>query len=98
MKYRQKGAALGRVGEVSGPLPASSQVCLTLPVRVNAVVPGEIATAILSPGTDRIVEEQVPMRRLGRPEEVAEVVCFLAGGLSSYVTGSEIPINGGQHV
>lgn len=67
-------------------------------VRVNAVSPGEIETAILSPGTDRIVQEQVPMRRLGRPEEVAEVVVFLAAAQSSYVTGSEIPINGGQHV
>ena len=67
-------------------------------VRVNAVAPGEIESAILSPGTDRVVEEQVPMKRLGRPEEVADVVCFLAGSQSSYVTGSEIPINGGQHV
>lgn len=67
-------------------------------IRVNAVSPGEIETAILSPGTDRIIQEQVPMRRLGRPEEVAEVVVFLAGAQSSYVTGSEIPINGGQHI
>lgn len=67
-------------------------------VRVNAVAPGEIETTILSPGTDRIVETQVPMRRLGRPEEVAEVVYFLASAQSSYVTGSEIHINGGQHI
>lgn len=67
-------------------------------VRVNAVAPGEIETAILSAGTDRIVETQVPMRRLGRPEEVAEVVHFLASRHASYVTGSEIPINGGQHI
>lgn len=67
-------------------------------VRVNAVAPGEIETAILSPGTDRIIEAQVPMKRLGRPEEVAEVVYFLASGQASYVTGSEIHINGGQHV
>lgn len=67
-------------------------------VRVNAVAPGEIETSILSPGTDRIIEAQVPMKRLGRPEEVAEVVYFLASGQASYVTGSEIHINGGQHV
>lgn len=67
-------------------------------VRVNAVAPGEIETAILSAGTDQIVETQVPMRRLGRPEEVAEVVHFLASSRSSYVTGTEIDINGGQHV
>ncbi|WP_330220522.1 SDR family oxidoreductase [Sulfitobacter sp. HI0129] len=45
-----------------------------------------------------MVDRQVPMRRLGRPEEVAEVVHFLASTQSSYVTGSEIPINGGQHI
>lgn len=67
-------------------------------VRVNAVAPGEIETSILSAGTDKIVETQIPMKRLGRPEEVAEVVYFLASSQSSYVTGSEIHINGGQHV
>ncbi|MEM8648910.1 MAG: SDR family oxidoreductase [Pseudomonadota bacterium] len=67
-------------------------------VRVNAVSPGEIATSILSPGTDQIVEEKVPMKRLGSPEEVAEVVTFLCSEKSSYVNGAEIPINGGQHL
>ena len=67
-------------------------------VRVNAVSPGEIATSILSPGTDEIVERDIPMRRLGSPEEVAEVVTFLCSGHSSYVNGAEIPINGGQHL
>ncbi len=67
-------------------------------VRVNAVSPGEISTSILSPGTDQIVEEKVPMKRLGSPEEVAEVVTFLCSEKSSYVNGAEIPINGGQHL
>lgn len=67
-------------------------------VRVNAISPGEIATSILSPGTDQIVQEQVPMKRLGSPEEVAEVVTFLCSSKSSYVNGAEIPINGGQHL
>ncbi|MEP1651944.1 MAG: SDR family NAD(P)-dependent oxidoreductase [Paracoccaceae bacterium] len=67
-------------------------------VRVNAVAPGEIKTAILSPGTEKIVETEVPMKRLGRPEEVAEVVYFLSSSQSSYVNGTEIHINGGQHI
>lgn len=67
-------------------------------IRVNAVAPGEIETSILSAGTDKIVETQIPMKRLGRPEEVAEVVHFLASKHASYVTGSEIHINGGQHI
>ncbi len=67
-------------------------------VRVNAVSPGEIATSILSPGTDELVERQVPMKRLGSPQEVAEVVTFLCSEKSSYINGAEIPINGGQHL
>ncbi|HEY8612907.1 MAG TPA: SDR family oxidoreductase, partial [Roseomonas sp.] len=67
-------------------------------VRVNAIAPGEIDTAILSPGTEDIVERQIPMRRLGTAEEVAETILFLCSGASSYVNGAEIHINGGQHV
>ena len=66
-------------------------------VRVNAVAPGEILTSILSPGTDEVVEREVPMKRLGSPEEVAEVVYFLCGAPASYVNGAEIHIDGGQH-
>ncbi|WP_299298501.1 SDR family oxidoreductase [uncultured Tateyamaria sp.] len=67
-------------------------------VRVNAVSPGEIATSILSPGTEEMVERDVPMKRLGNPQEVAEVVSFLCSAKSSYINGAEIPINGGQHL
>jgi len=67
-------------------------------IRVNAISPGEIDTAILSPGTEKIVEEQIPMRRLGEPEEVAKAIYFLCSEQSSYVNGAELHINGGQHV
>jgi NAD(P)-dependent dehydrogenase (short-subunit alcohol dehydrogenase family) len=67
-------------------------------IRVNAISPGEIHTSILSPGTDRIVREQIPMRRLGEPEEVAKAIYFLCTEQSSYVNGAELHINGGQHV
>lgn len=66
-------------------------------IRVNAIAPGEIDTAILSPGTDKIVE-QIPMRRLGTPDEVAKIIYVLCTEMSSYVNGAEIHINGGQHV
>lgn len=69
-----------------------------LGVRVNAISPGEIDTAILSPGTEKIVREQIPMRRLGEPEEVAKAIYFLCTDQSSYVNGAELHINGGQHV
>ncbi len=67
-------------------------------IRVNAISPGEIDTAILSPGTDRIVKEHIPMRRLGEPAEVAKAIYFLCTEQSSYVNGAELHINGGQHV
>jgi len=67
-------------------------------VRANAIAPGEISTAILSEGTDALVAAEVPMKRLGRPEEVAETIHFLCTNASSYVNGAEIHINGGQHV
>ncbi|MEZ5885501.1 MAG: SDR family oxidoreductase [Paracoccaceae bacterium] len=68
-----------------------------LGVRVNAIAPGEIETSILSPGTEKIVEG-LPMRRLGQPSEVADVIWFLCSDQSSYVTGTEIEVNAGQHV
>ena len=68
-----------------------------LGVRVNAIAPGEIDTAILSPGTEQIVET-LPLRRLGLPEEVAKAIYYLCTDQSSYVTGAELHINGGQHV
>ena len=68
-----------------------------LGIRVNAIAPGEIDTAILSPGTEKIVE-QIPMQRLGTPDEVANIIYVLCTETSSYVNGAEIHINGGQHV
>jgi NAD(P)-dependent dehydrogenase (short-subunit alcohol dehydrogenase family) len=68
-----------------------------LGIRVNAIAPGEIDTAILSPGTEKIVE-QIPMQRLGTPDEVAKIIYVLCTETSSYVNGAEIHINGGQHV
>lgn len=67
-------------------------------IRVNSISPGEIDTSILSPGTGKIVEEQIPMHRLGSPEEVARAIYFLCSEQSSYVHGAELHINGGQHV
>jgi len=66
-------------------------------IRVNAIAPGEIDTAILSPGTEKLVEA-IPLRRLGATSEVADIIFFLCSQQASYVTGSEIHINGGQHV
>ena len=99
----------GRVHPFAGAAYATSKAALAaltremahdfgpLGVRVNAIALGEVETAILSPGTDKIVET-LPLRRLGQPKEVADVIWFLCSDRSSYISGSEIPINGGQHV
>ncbi len=66
-------------------------------VRVNAIAPGEIETSILSADTEKLVE-QIPLRRLGKPEEVARTIYFLCSESSSYVSGTEVEINGAQNV
>jgi 3-oxoacyl-[acyl-carrier protein] reductase len=68
-------------------------------VRVNAVAPGFIKTAMTDKLTDSQKEallSQVPLSRLGNPEEVASVVLFLASELASYITGEVIQITGGM--
>jgi len=67
-------------------------------IRTNAIAPGEIDTAILSPGTNELVHRAVPMGRLGEPREVAETIYFLCSGASSYINGASIYVDGGQHV
>jgi NAD(P)-dependent dehydrogenase (short-subunit alcohol dehydrogenase family) len=67
-------------------------------VRVNAIAPGEIRTEMVSPETEARFAPVIPMRRIGIPEEVANVIFFLCSSASSYVTGEEIQINGGQHL
>ena len=68
-----------------------------LGVRVNAVAPGEIETQMLSPETDVLIP-RIPLQRLGTPEDVAAAILYLCSPESSYVTGTEIFITGGQHL
>ena len=72
-------------------------------IRVNAVCPGFIDTSMLRMMDDaeagrRILDETVPLRRLGRPEEVAELIAFLSSDEAGYVTGVAVPIDGGGTV
>jgi NAD(P)-dependent dehydrogenase (short-subunit alcohol dehydrogenase family) len=66
-------------------------------VRVNAISPGEIETSMIGPEYQAMAKD-IPLRRLGQPEEVASMIYILCSEQSSYVNGSEIHINGGQHV
>ncbi|QIM51891.1 3-oxoacyl-ACP reductase FabG [Hydrogenophaga crocea] len=70
-------------------------------VRVNAVAPGFIETPILGTIPDKVIAEmqqRVPLRRLGRPEEIASVYAFLASDDASYVNGAVIEVSGGMSV
>jgi NAD(P)-dependent dehydrogenase (short-subunit alcohol dehydrogenase family) len=67
-------------------------------ITVNCVAPGFIGTemvaAIPAPVLEKVIEK-IPQRRLGTPEEVARVVCFLLEDESSYITGAVYTVNGG---
>jgi acetoacetyl-CoA reductase/3-oxoacyl-[acyl-carrier protein] reductase len=67
-------------------------------VTVNAVTPGLIATEMTAGMPEKMLEalrNAIPARRMGRPEEIARVVCFLAADASSYITGQVWGVNGG---
>ncbi|KAF4616505.1 hypothetical protein D9613_008770 [Agrocybe pediades] len=69
-------------------------------ITVNAVVPGATGTAMFYKGkTEEMVNQSkstIPMGRLGTPEEIAEVITWLAGESSGWVTGQVIRANGGS--
>ena len=70
-------------------------------VRVNAVAPGFIATPILDTIPEKVMQQmqaEVPLRRLGQPEEVANVYAFLASDEASYVNGAVLEVAGGLTV
>ncbi|MEZ5710392.1 MAG: acetoacetyl-CoA reductase [Blastomonas sp.] len=70
-------------------------------VTANAIAPGYIATEMLSTIPDNVMEKivaQIPVGRLGQPEEIARGVTFLVSENAAFVTGSTLSINGGQHM
>jgi acetoacetyl-CoA reductase len=71
-------------------------------VTVNTISPGYIATRMVTAVPQEILETkilpQIPMGRLGQPEEVAALVAYLASDAAAFITGANIAINGGQHM
>ncbi len=66
-------------------------------VTVNAVAPGFIETEMTAGLDEKTLSAMVPMKRFGKPEEVAEAVAFFASAGSSYITGEVLNINGGLY-
>lgn len=70
-------------------------------VRVNAVAPGYIMTKMMDTVPQELLDRfasQTMLKRLGQPEEIAEVIAFLASDASSYITGTVISANGGMRL
>jgi NAD(P)-dependent dehydrogenase (short-subunit alcohol dehydrogenase family) len=100
----------GNIGQANYAASKSGQFGLTMSlalecankgITVNCVAPGFIETemtAVVPPEIMERVVDQIPVRRLGRPDEVARVVLFLAESESGYITGQVYSINGGLNM
>ena len=70
-------------------------------INVNVVLPGFILTPTVSKMADKyrtMIIENTPLKRAGQPEEVANVVAFLASDEASFMTGAEVTVSGGWHI
>jgi len=82
---------------VIGATKALAQEVAKKNVTVNAVAPGFIRTDMTKDLDEKELKTLIPMNRFGEPEEVAEVVGFLASEKASYITGAVINVNGGLY-
>lgn len=101
-------AQKGQVGQTNycaskaallGLTKALAQECASKNITVNAVCPGYIATDMVMAIGEKIREQiiqQIPVGRLGTPEEIAQAVLFLARDDAGFITGSTLSLNGGQ--
>ncbi len=99
-------AYIGAKHAVVGIMKSAALECAPLGIRVNTINPAPIATRMIealeqgyAPGAGEIIrkkmENAVPLRRYGTPEEVARLALFLASDEASYITGNAYPVDGG---
>ena len=70
-------------------------------ITVNVVAPGAIKTDMLEKLSEDQIDEyikSIPLGRLGKPEEIGEIIAFLSSEHASYITGSVIPVDGGLYM
>jgi NAD(P)-dependent dehydrogenase (short-subunit alcohol dehydrogenase family) len=71
--------------------------CAALDIRVNAVAPGEIETAMIQPEYE-VLLPRIPLERMGAPSDVANAIFYLCSPEAGYITGTELWVTGGQHL
>ncbi len=91
----QTNYSAAKAGLIGASRSLSAEVA-RLGIRVNVVAPGIIGTEMAEAVPQAMIKQLIPMRRIGRPEEVAKVVRFLCSSDASYLTGQVISVNGGM--
>jgi 3-oxoacyl-[acyl-carrier protein] reductase len=82
---------------VIGATKALAQECGRRGITVNAVAPGFIKTDMTKDLNEEELKRLIPMKRFGEPDEVADLVVFLASKKAAYITGTVISVNGGLY-
>lgn len=100
--YRSSAAYIASKTAILGLIKAGAREAAALGVTVNAVAPGLIDAPMLRqslpPENDGAAASNIPLQRLGTPEDVAGAVSFLMGSDAAYITGAVIDINGGYRM
>ena len=100
--YRSSSAYIASKGAVMALMKAGAREAAPLGITVNAVAPGLIDAPMLrqslAPENDAAMAANIPLNRIGTPEDVASAVAYLIGPEASYVTGAVIDVNGGYRM
>src|SRR5690606_22347917 len=100
--YRSSSAYIASKSAILGLIKAGAREAAPLGVTVNAVAPGLIDAPMLrlslDPSQDEEISRNIPMGRIGTPDDVAGAVSYLAGPDGGYVTGATLDINGGYRM